>query len=51
MMSKNTSGNNPQTNNLNEKRIIPAKNKIAKNKRNIFVRERFMLIPPLIKHN
>ena len=44
--SKMITGINPHTNNLYENRIIPPKNKIAKNKRNKFDRERFILIPP-----
>lgn len=48
-MSKNVSGNKPQTRNLNEKRIMPKKNKIAINVRKIFFLVQLILIPPLIK--
>jgi len=44
--SKSITGINPHANNLYENRIIPAKNKIAENKRNIFEREWIILISP-----
>lgn len=49
MKSKNTIGNNPQTNCLYDNKIVPEKNKLAKTMSNTFLLKGCIQSPPLKK--